>query len=135
LRDFGRVLKETPYIATKKINVKGDNEMPNDQYGYPLPPETPDTRYTTLPPNAKGFAIASMVIGIVSICFSWTIVFFIASIVGIALAVASKKQYRMAGLQPHGMATAGLVLNIIGVVFNGLVFLGCIGIAFLSFIM
>jgi hypothetical protein len=104
--------------------------MPNDQYGYPMPPETPEVRYAESPPNAKGFAIASMVIGIVSVCLSSTLVldifFIVGSIIGLVLAVSSKKRYQMAGLKPHGMATAGLVLNIIGLVFNGIGFLACI---------
>jgi hypothetical protein len=103
--------------------------MPNDQYGYPIPPETPEMHYMASPPNAKGFAIASMVIGIVSVCISSTLVldfiFVVASIIGLVLAVTSKKRYQMAGLRPHGMATAGLVLNIIGLVFNGIGFLAC----------
>jgi hypothetical protein len=99
--------------------------MPNDQYGYPMPPEPPDMRYGAAPPNAKGFAIASMVLGIVSIVFSYLGIFFIASIVGLILAVASRKRYQMAGLRPNGMGTAGFVLNIIGLVFNGLMVLAC----------
>ncbi len=104
--------------------------MNNDQYGYPLPPETPEPHYTGgEPANARGFAIASMVIGITGICASFIVVldfmFVIACIVGIVLAVTSKKRYQMAGMQPIGMVTAGMVLNIIGLVFNGIGFLAC----------
>jgi hypothetical protein len=99
--------------------------MPNDQYGYPMPPEPPDARYGAAPPNAKGFAIASMVLGIVSIVFGVSGVFLITSLIGLILAITSRKYYQLAGLRPNGMGTAGLVLNIIGLVFNGIMVLAC----------
>ncbi len=71
-------------------------------------------------------AVAALVLGIVSIVFSFIGLFWlglILGIVGIVLGILAKKQ------NPTGMATAGLVLSIIGVVLCALVFIAC-GICF-----
>ena len=75
--------------------------------------------------KSNGFAIASLVLGIVSIVFtfiglSW--LGLILGIVGIILAVNAKKK------NPSGMATAGLVLSIIGTVLCALMFIACIAL-------
>lgn len=73
--------------------------------------------------KSNGLAIASIVLGIVAIVFSFiglSIPFgLIIGIVGIILGVMAKKK------NPCGMATAGLVLSIIGTVLCAIVFIAC----------
>lgn len=73
--------------------------------------------------KSNGFAIASLVLGIVSIVFSLIGLSFpfglIIGIVGIVLGVMAKKK------NPTGMATAGLVLSIIGTILCALIFIAC----------
>ena len=69
-------------------------------------------RYSLQPDSVgKGFAIASMVLGIVSIC-SAAYGGLITSIVGVILGAMAKKQQKDAGV-PSAIATAGVVLSII----------------------
>ncbi len=72
--------------------------------------------------KSNGLAIASLVLGIVSIVFSFIALYWIGiivGIVGIVLGVMAKKK------NPSGMATAGLVLSIIGTALCALVFIAC----------
>ncbi len=101
-----------------------------NQYGYNQPQQYNSPyynqqypQYTEQPENGKGFAIASLVIGILSLtccCGS-----FIPSILGLVFGIVSKKR------QPenNGMAVAGIVLSIIGIVFSiiYLIFLFALG--------
>ena len=72
--------------------------------------------------KSNGLAVASLVLGIVSIVFCFIIQWLglIIGIVGIVLGVMAKKK------NPTGMATAGLVLSIIGTVLCALVFIACV---------
>lgn len=67
--------------------------------------------------ESNGLAVAALVLGILSIVFAFlfTIVGLIAGVVGIILAVQSRKNPAK-----KGMGTAGLVCSIIGCVFSGL---------------
>ena len=68
--------------------------------------------------ETNGMAIAGLVLGIVSIAFSWlTFVGLVAGIVGLVLSVMGRKHCAPG---QTGMVTAGLVLSIIGVVFSGI---------------
>ena len=73
---------------------------------------------------ADGKAIASLVLGIVSlvtIFFGYgALLGLILSIVGLILGINSKKT------RPSGMATAGVVLNIIALVLCALTFIACV---------
>ena len=76
----------------------------------------------------KGTAIASLVLGIVSIV-CWFLLMFsfigvITGIVGIVCSVLSKKAGYRGGLQ-----TAGLVLSIIGTAISAIVFVACLSCA------
>lgn len=67
-------------------------------------------------------AIASLVLGIIAIIFSFiglSIPGIILGIVGIVLAVLARKD------NPSGMATAGLVVSIVGTALCTLVFIAC----------
>ena len=78
--------------------------------------------------NGKGMSIASLVLGILSLGFFWipfgNTALLVLGIVGIILAVKGKKAAVAAGA-PTGLATAGLVLSIIGTVFAGIGFVTC----------
>ena len=72
--------------------------------------------------KSNGLAIVALVLGIVSIVFSFiglSWLGLIIGIVGIILGVMAKKK------NPSGMATAGLVLSIIGTVLCALIFIAC----------
>lgn len=72
--------------------------------------------------KSNGLAVASLVLGIVAIVFSFIGLGWlglIIGIVGIVLGVMAKKK------NPTGMATAGLVLSIIGTVLCALIFIAC----------
>jgi len=68
-------------------------------------------------------AVASMVLGIVSIVFSFigglNFVGLVVGIVGLVLGILAKKK------APSGMATAGIVCSIIGIVLTALVLVAC----------
>lgn len=70
--------------------------------------------------HSNGAAVASLVLGIVGLCTGWLYgLGCILGIVGIVMSANAKKQNG-----PSGMATAGLVLSILAVVF-GAVTLAC----------
>ncbi|MBQ7125433.1 MAG: hypothetical protein IJO00_03620 [Clostridia bacterium] len=77
----------------------------------------------------KGKAIAGFVLGIVGIVFGllsgvFSIIGLPVAIIGLVLSVNGRKQLTAAG-QPTGIATAGLVLGIIAVVFTAIAFFTC----------
>ena len=76
----------------------------------------------------KGKAIAGLVLSIVAVVIGWWgILAFVGlpmAIVGLVLSVSGGKQLKAAG-QPSGIATAGLVVGIIAVVFSGIAFFTC----------
>lgn len=101
-------------------NQYGGSQYTNPQYTAPQYAGQPPYGYIPQPqanPN-NGFAIASMICGIAGIllccCYGAGAV---VGIVGIVLAVMSKKQN--AG-KMSGMAIAGLVCGIIGVIFSAI---------------
>lgn len=79
--------------------------------------------------EGKGFSIAALVLGIVGVVFGWFGVFgfvaLVASIVGIVLAVIGRKRSIAVHGKPSGMATAGLVLSIIGTCLAGIAVVAC----------
>ena len=78
--------------------------------------------------NQKTLGIVSIVLGACAIVFAWftwiNIAALIAAIVGIVLAVMSKKGFATVGEQ-SSIPTAGLVLSIIGLVFAIIGFFTC----------
>lgn len=85
----------------------------------PVPPQAPV-------PQNNNTSVIALVCGIIGIVGGWIpyvgYVTLIASILGIVFGVKGRKENAAAG-QPTGMATAGLVLGIVGV---GLTVLGII---------
>ena len=75
----------------------------------------------------KNKAVASLVLGIVSLVAAWfgwgAILAIILSIVGIVLAVQAKKEMP-AGTS--GLATGGMVCSIIALVLSSIVFVSCV---------
>lgn len=74
--------------------------------------------------SGKTLSMVSMILGIVSVVLCWwglifSIIALVCGIVAIVLSVKGKKANVAAG-EPTGMATAGLVLGIIGVVLSGI---------------
>lgn len=73
--------------------------------------------------NAKGFIIASLILGIVACVLCWysptSIIGVGTSIVGLIFAVKFGKAY------PSNMSTAALILNIVGLSLSGLLFCTC----------
>lgn len=78
--------------------------------------------------NGKGMAVAGLVLGIVATVLAWfyliNIVALVCGIVGIICAAKGKKAAKAAGT-PTGVATAGMVLAIIGTVLAGIGFFSC----------
>jgi Na+/proline symporter len=80
----------------------------------------------------KNKAIASLVLGIISLAFisvDWipfvNILPLAVGIVGIILAINAKKEMAAAENAPTGMVTAALVLSVIGTVFAAIFFISC----------
>lgn len=76
----------------------------------------------------KGKAIASMVLGIISLVVAWfgygAILAIILSIVGLILGTQAKKE--IPAEMPKGMATAGIVMSIIALALSVIVFVSCV---------
>ena len=78
--------------------------------------------------DGHGLSVTALVLGIVSAILAWfylvNIAALVCGIVGIILAVKGKKCAVKAGAQT-GIATAGLVLSIIGTCLAGIGFVSC----------
>ena len=79
--------------------------------------------------NGKGLAVAGLVLSIVGLVLGFfagwfSIIALPVSIVGLVLAVMGGKKLKAVGA-PAGIATAGLVLGIIAVVFSAIFFFTC----------
>lgn len=97
------------------------NYNPNQQYNpQPYAPEP-----------GKGKAVASLVLGIISVVFFWAgyfaILTAILAIIGLVMAVSAQKDMQRSGrYSAKGMAIAGLVLSIIGLVLSVISIVSCI---------
>ncbi len=84
---------------------------------------------TPAPNSGKGSAVAGFVLGIIGIVFGilsgyLSLLGLPVAITGLVLSVNGGKKLKAAGL-PSGIATAGLVLGIIAVVFTAIAFFTC----------
>lgn len=98
-------------------NYDGQNAyQQNPQYGYNNPQGSGD---------GHGLAVASLVLGIVSIVFwffgAGSIVGLISGVIGLVCASSAKKRGTEGGIQ-----TAGFVCSLIGVIGSSLIFVACI---------
>lgn len=73
-------------------------------------------------PNGK--AIASLVLGIVSVVFIFTgnfaLLGVVAGVIGLIVGISARKE------NPTGMATAGIILSIIGLALCVIAFIACV---------
>lgn len=98
--------------------------------------ENPEIYNVQAPAPKKGFAIAGMVLGIVSVVTGYEAWYIgvAAGVVGLILSIKAKKSYEEIG-QKNGMATAGFILSIVGLAVSafGLIMwitcLGCVSVA------
>ena len=108
-------------------NNQIENQQHEEYFPQPVPPPIPQYYFVTMPaPEQNGAAVASLVLGIISIFASscYGIVGLIVSIVGLIFAgVAKKKQ------GGNGMRVGGLVTSLIGLVIS-LIVIALIVIAF-----
>ena len=127
--DFG-IIKTIDFSEEKMNNDINQNTQnteasQNVQAEQTVETVTPDKIIGNSQPTGqipgKGMAIASLVLGIVSILFSYTLFIGLAcGVVGLVLAILAKKKGFVGG-----MVTAGLVLSIIGTSFSGIYFISC----------
>lgn len=101
-------------------NFNNQNNQPyqyqqDAQYNQNQPYQYP--QYQEQPESGKNFAIASLVLGILSLVCCGSFIF---SVLGVIFGVISRQRQK----ENNGMATAGLVLSIIGIVFSiiGIIF-------------
>lgn len=87
--------------------------------------------YNPAPVPGKSKSIAALVLGIISVVFFWSgygaLITLVLSIVGLILAINAKKEMQASGnFSSKGMATAGLVLCIIGLVLSAIGLISCV---------
>lgn len=103
--EVGAVLTKTPFLASIAVQ---EVFMPNENETVP----------------GKNYAIASLVCGIVAVVFMWfgygAIIGIASGVVGLILGIKANK------IQKQGMATAGIVLSIIGLSLGALIFVACV---------
>ena len=108
---------------------QNQDQTQNDNQQYPqqqYPQQQYQQQYYQQPVDqpGKGVATASMVCGIISLVtfwMSWGALLGVAlGIVAVVLSVNAKKQGFIGG-----MATAGLVMGIIGAILSGVIFIAC----------
>lgn len=111
------------------------NQTPNQGYAPPPPPPSPEQPpqayqqqpyqqppqgypMQNQPAPAKGKSIASLILGIAGIVLCWVPVLpLITSIIGLVLGIQARKATPR-GMPGAGLATAGFVVSIIGLVFS-----------------
>jgi len=81
-------------------------QQPYGQQPYPYPPVKPRQ-------PAHGYAVASLVLGIVAMIFPIPVFCVIIGVLGLVFAIIAKKQGHQGG-----MSTAGLVLSILGTIWS-----------------
>ena len=108
----------------QNINQQGYIPPQHDGYGY--------TQYTPYPQQpSQGMAVASLVLGIVSIVFSLLTsmvpFLFLVPIIGLILGILHKSKHLPVG---KGLSTAGIVTSIIGLVLPVVIIILCIVLLF-----
>jgi len=79
---------------------------PPQQYGANVQNQSAD-------PPGKGMALASIIVGVAGMCVPYGGI--VLAIIGLVLGIVSKNKLSEAG-QPTGMATAGIVIGVISLV-------------------
>jgi len=104
----------------------GNYYQPPPQYPPPPPPGYGPPGYPYRPPGqypGKGLCIASMVLGICSLCIPYAGL--ATAIVGLVLGIMGRNKAMEVGA-PTGMATAGIVCSIVGLAGSVLILIYCI---------
>ena len=109
---------QQPQYAQPQQPMYGQPQQP--MYGQPQQPQ-----FGQMPPSdGKGLSIAALVcgvFGILSILFSYlvvvTVIGLITTILGVVFGAMGRKRSMLMHGRPSGLATAGLVLGIIGLSF------------------
>lgn len=116
---------QQPYQQNYNYNQQNINQqgyIPPQQGGYGYPQYTP---YPQQP--SQGMAVASLVLGIISIVFSYFTAMlpflFIVPIIGIVLGALHKSKHLPVG---KGLSTAGIVTSIVGIVLTLLIYVLCV---------
>lgn len=97
----------------------GCQQPQQNGYGYQQPYQQP---YGQKPDDGKGFSVAALVLGICGVCVPYAGVL---AILGIVFGVIGRAKSVECYGKASGMATAGLVLGIVGTAFAFL-WIGCI---------
>lgn len=106
-------------------------EQPPDQ-GQPTPavPSHAQPAFVTVTQQGNGMAVAGLVLGITCVIFSWWGIFTLVQVV-LAITFSAVGRGRAKRGAPHGgLATAGLVLGIIGAVIYFLIGIFSLGAGF-----
>ncbi|MBQ7980829.1 MAG: DUF4190 domain-containing protein [Oscillospiraceae bacterium] len=118
---------QQPYQQNYNYNQQNINQqgyVPPQQGGYGYQQYTP---YPQQP--SQGMAVASLVLGIISIVFSLLTAMlpflFLVPIIGIILGALHKSKHLPVG---KGLSTAGIATSIIGIVLPILVYVACIAL-------
>lgn len=127
-------------MDNENMNPQNNQQNANDQQPYqqqpyqqqpyqqqPYQPYQPPQRN---PQDGRGFSIASLVIGCCSIVFCWTpalnLILLACGIIAVIMGTMGRKKSIMAYGKASGLATAGLVLGIIGTAITGIGAVSCI---------
>lgn len=92
--------------------------------------QQPMYRQVRNPHDGRGFSIASLVIGCCATALCWTpvlnMILLACGVIAIIMGAKGRKKSIMAYGKPSGLATAGLVLGIIGTVITGVGAVSCL---------
>ena len=94
----------------------------NDNFQQPMNPQPPQPPFQPPSSPGKGMAIASMVLGIVSLAIPFVGTF--TAIVGLVLGALAMKNLKAVGA-PTGMAVAGIVCSIIALAISVICIFTC----------
>ena len=97
-------------------NQQAQGQQTYNQQAYGQQTYAQQAYQPTASQPGKGMAIASMVLGIVSLVFCWHLIGLICSIVGLSLSVVSKNKGYVGG-----MRTAGFVKSLIALIISAII--------------
>lgn len=125
--------QQQPYQQPYQQNYNY-NQQPINQQGY-VPPQQGGYGYQQYMPYpqqpSQGMAIASLVLGIVSIVFSLFSMalpfLFLIPIIGIVLGALHKSKHLPVG---KGLSTAGIITSIIGIILPIVIIIACVAFIF-----
>lgn len=108
-----------PYGPDQAVTAAPYGAAPSGASPYASSPYASNPYDSTAASGRNPMAVASLVMGILSLVFN---VLFVPSILAIVFAVRGRAAATVTGIG-RGMATAGLITGIVGIAFGGLMFL------------